>query len=195
MADEKLQSTQSEVQIPSDTESVHIGEELTDLEDKGDRVQTAKVVGIVLVAILVVLGIVSYFMRPKPKATGTIDSAYAVALQGDNVLATIRVTFQNIGGKPIWIKNIRARLTAADNREFTDEAASAVDFERYFRGYPDLRDRSLQPLKVETKIQPGDQTRGSIIVSFPVTLDAFKNRKSLAVIVEPYDQAPVTITQ
>lgn len=195
MADEKLQSTQSEAQTPPETEAVHIGEELDDLEDKGDRVHTAKVVGIVLVAILIIVGILSYIMRPKPKATGTIDSAYAVALQGDNVLATLRVTFQNVGGKPIWIKNLRARLTTQDNREFTDEAANAVDFDRYFRGYPDLRDRSLQPLKVETKVQPGDQTRGSVIVSFPVTLDAFQNRKSLAVIVEPYDQAPVTITK
>jgi hypothetical protein len=169
-----------EAQTPPATEQIHIGEELSDLEERADRTQMVKVVVIVSVAILVILGIAGYLMRPRPKVTGSIDSAYAVALQGDNVLTTVKVTFQNIGGKPVWIKNIRARVTAPDGKEFTDDAANAVDFERYFKGYPDLRDHSLQPLKVETKLQPGEQTRGSVVVSFPVTLDTFKNRCSLS---------------
>jgi hypothetical protein len=152
------------------------------------------VVGMVLLVIAVIVGIVSYAARPKPGATGSIDEAYAVAIPGDSVLATIKVTLQNTGGKPLWIRNIKARLQT-EQGEYKDDAANAVDFDRYFQGYPDLRDHSMRPLRVETKINPGAQERGSVIVSFPVTLDNFAKRKSLSIIIEPYDQAAITISK
>jgi hypothetical protein len=152
------------------------------------------VVGIALAAIAIIIAIVTFATAPKPGATGQITSAYAVAMPGDSVLATLTVTLQNTGDKPLWIKNLKARLKL-DQGEYTDEAANAVDFDRYFQGYPDLRDHSIQPLKVETKIMPGAQERGSLIVSFPVSLDNFNRRKSLSVIIEPYDQRPITITK
>ncbi|MFB3814075.1 MAG: hypothetical protein ACE14L_08175 [Terriglobales bacterium] len=184
-------------------EPVHIGEELDELE-KESRIQTFLVVGVVLVIIAAIIGIFAYTMRPKPKATGAIDEAYAVALPGDNVLATIRVTFHNVGGKPLYIRDIKGKLVAEDGNEYTDVAANAVDFDRYFRAFPDLRDHSIQPLKVEARLEPGEQTRGSVVVRFPVTLDAFNARKALSVIIQPYagvmspsggDEAPVIITK
>jgi hypothetical protein len=197
MSDEKPQSAEpvSEPQPTPAGEQVHIGEELSDLEGKEDRLQSMKIVGAVLLVVAVIVAAYMLLVRPKPKATGAIDGAYAVALQGDNVLVTINVTFSNVGGKPIWIRNIQAEMTAPDGKTLKDDAANAVDFERYFRGYPDLRSHSLQPLKVETKLQPGEQTHGSVIVGFPVSLDTFSNRKSLSVIIEPYDLAPITIVQ
>jgi hypothetical protein len=153
-----------------------------------------RVVGIVLLVIAVIVGIFAYANRPKPGGAGSIDDAYAVALPGDSVLATIKVTLQNTGGKPLWIRSIKGQLNT-DQGEFKDDAANAVDFERYFQGFPDLRDHSIRPLIVETRIEPGAQERGSIIVSFPVRLDAFEHRKSLSVIIEPYDQRSFTITR
>ena len=35
---------------------------------------------------------------------------------------------------------------------------------------------------------PGGQIKGTIIVSFPITPDAFASRKSLKVTIQPYDQ-------
>ncbi len=166
-------------------EQVHIGEELDEFE-KESKSQTYIVVGVVLAIIAAIIAVFSYSMRPKPKAVGSIDEAYAVALPGDNVLATIRVTFHNVGGKRLYVRDIKAQLNTADGKQFQDIAANAVDFDRYFRGYPDLRDHSGLPLKVETKIDPGEQVRGSVIVSFPVTLDTFNNRKSLSVLILPY---------
>jgi hypothetical protein len=180
---------------PSDPGQVHIAAELKDLEEKDDKARAFVIVGIVLVVIAILVGLLAYTLRPTPKAVGAIDEAYAVALPGDNVLSTIKVTFRNIGGKPLWIRNLKAQLATADGKQYKDEAANAVDFDRYFLGFPDLRDHSLQPLKVETRLEPGEQTRGSVIVSFPVTLDTFNRRKSLAVIIEPYDQPSVTITK
>jgi len=175
-------------------ETIHIGQELNELE-KSDKKKVFVVAGIVLVAIAIVVGAVAYLMRPQPKAVGALESAYAVALPGDNVLVTIKVRFQNIGGKPLWIRNLKGKLVTADGKEYQDEAASAVDFERYFQGYPDLRDNSIQPLKVETMLRPGEQTRGSVILGFPVTIDTYNSRKSLAVTIEPYDQAAVTLSK
>jgi hypothetical protein len=151
-------------------------------------------VAIVLAVIAVIVGIVAYLARPKPGATGRIEQAYAVALPGDSVLTTMTVTVVNTGGKPLWIRNIKAQLKT-DQGEYRDDAASPTDFERYFSAYPDLRDHSIRPLEVETKIEPGAQERGTVIVSFPVTLDNFNNRKSLSVIIERYDQGPLVITR
>jgi hypothetical protein len=172
------------VAVPN--EPVQIGEDL-DVLEKESKVHTFVVVGVVLLLIAVVIAVVSFATRPQPAASGTLDSAFSVALQGDNVLTTIKVTFHNVGGKPLWIRDLKAQLTTADGKQYSDVAASPDDFDRYFQYYPDLRDRSIQPLKVETKIDPGEQVRGSIIVSFPVTLDSFNRRKSLSVMVYPYD--------
>jgi hypothetical protein len=212
MADDRPQPLQfaSSSPQPSDTppatppgDAVHIGEELEDLE-KESKMQTFIVVGVVLAIIAAVVAIFGYTMRPKPKASGTIDEAYAVALPGDNVLATIKVSVNNVGGKALFVRDVKAKVVTADGKEFQDIAANAVDFDRYFRAYPDLRDHSIQPLRVETRVDPGEQARGSVVVSFPITLDTFNARKSLSVIIVPYagamapgggDEQPVVITK
>jgi hypothetical protein len=40
----------------------------------------------------------------------------------------------------------------------------------------------------ETKILPGNEARGTVIVSFPVTQADFDKRQSISVVVHPYDQ-------
>jgi hypothetical protein len=151
-------------------------------------------IGIVLLVIFIGVGIGAYITRPKPKATGAIEEVYAVALPDNNVLVTMKVSLSNVGGKALWIRNLKIKLVT-DKGEFPDEAANAVDFPRYFSGFPDVRLHTITPIKSEDKIDPGGQERGSIIVGFPVSLDEFNARKSISVIVEPYDQAPITITK
>ena len=172
-----------------------IAAELSDLEEKGDVGRKLRITAVVLVAIAVIVALFAYVLRPQPKAYGTMDEAFAVALPQNNVMATITVTLKNVSNKPLWIRNMRAELITADGNQYKDEAANAVDFERYFRGFPTLREHSAEPLRVETKLQPGQQARGSVIVSFPVALEAFNGRRSLSVVIEPYDQAAMTITK
>jgi hypothetical protein len=166
-----------------------------------DEIDSAKwsmppwgVVGVVLLVIFVIIGIVSYLMRPLPKATGTIDAVYAVALPENNVMVTMKININNVGGKTLYIRNIKLKL-ATPQGEFSDEAASAVDFPRYFQAFPDLREHTMTAIKVEDTIPPGNQLRGSVIGSFPVSLDQFNTRKSISVTIEPYDQAPFTVTK
>lgn len=151
-------------------------------------------IGIVLLVILVAMGIISYATRPKPRMTGTIDDVYAVALPENGVLVTMKVTLHNVGGKSVWIRNLKVNLVT-DKGEFPDDAANAVDFPRYFSGFPDIRQHTITPIKAEDKIDPGLQERGSIIAAFPVTLEEFNARKLISVIVEPYDQKAITITK
>ncbi len=151
-------------------------------------------IGIVLLVLLVAMGIISYVTRPKPKMTGTIEEVYATALSDNSVMVTIKLNVQNVGSKSLWIHNLNTKLVTAKG-EFSDDAANAVDFPRYFSGYPDIRQHTITPIKVEDKIDPGTQERGSIIVAYPVPLQEFNARKSISVIVEPYDQNPVTITK
>jgi hypothetical protein len=151
-------------------------------------------VGMVLAVLAVIIGIVSFITRTRPAGAGNISEAYAIAMPDNTVLAAVTLTLRNTTQKPLWIRNLKARIKT-DQGEFTDDAANAVDFDRYFQAFPDLRGHSSQPLKVETKIMPGAQESGTVIVSFPVTVDDFNARKSLSVIVEPYDQRPITITK
>lgn len=75
-----------------------------------------------------------------------------------------------------------------DNQTLEDEAASAVDLDRYYQAFPVLKKSSEAPLSPETKLLPGAVQRGTIIVGFKITKDAFDQRKSLTVAIQPYDQ-------
>jgi hypothetical protein len=105
------------------------------------------------------------------------------------------VTLHNSGEKPLWIHTIKGTLKTASD-EYSDDAASVVDFDRYFQAFPALKQNSQAALMPETKILPGNEAHGTVIVSFPVTQDVFDKRQSLSVVVQPYDQPlPVTLTK
>ena len=77
---------------------------------------------------------------------------------------------------------------SADGHTYEDEAASAVDLDRYFQAFPALKESSEPPLPPETKLLPGATQRGTIMFSFPVTKEALDQRKGLEVSIQPYDQ-------
>jgi hypothetical protein len=151
------------------------------------------IVAIVLLAIAVVIGAISWISRPKAALAGSIDDVFAVALPDDSVMVTMKLNVQNTGGKAVSIKGIKSEVVT--DKPYSDFAANAEDFDRYFTGYPDLRDHSIAPLKVDTTVVPRMRERGSIIVRFPVTYDQFQQRKSLSVTLDLYDNKPVTFTK
>ena len=121
----------------------------------------------VLAVIAAAIVLVWLFTKPKPKGGGSLEDAFAVALPEDHVLATIRVSFAITDSKPLWIREVKARLTAADGQQYEDSAASGADFERYFSGYPELRGHTIQPLKIETKVGPGGRFKAAWWPHFP----------------------------
>ena len=149
------------------------------------------------VAIVIVVGAVLAFMqRAQSSAAGSIDQIVSVEIPNQgSVMVAVNVSFQNNGKKPFWIHTIKAELETASGT-FSDDAAAPVDFDRYYQAFPALKQYAIEPLQIETKINPGGQIRGTIIVSFPVTPDAFAQRKALKVIIQPYDQpAPLVLTK
>jgi hypothetical protein len=155
----------------------------------------AGIVPICLAAVAVIVGIFAFKERPKPQGAGSIDFVAAAEVPGQNmILAAITLTLRNTADKPLWIHTLKAQLTTADDKTFNDEAASAVDLDRYFQAFPALKESSEPPLSPETKLLAGAEQRGTIIVSFKVTKETFDQRKSLIVTIQPYDQVlPVVL--
>jgi hypothetical protein len=156
----------------------------------------AKIVLIALAGLAVVLAIYGFIGRAKPQGAGAIDNIAAVEVPNQNsMLVALTVTLHNSGEKPLWIHNIEGKLKTASD-EYSDDAASAVDFDRYFQAFPALKQNSQAALMPETKILPGNEAHGTVIVSFPVTQQVFDQRKSISVVVHPYDQPlPVILTK
>lgn len=163
----------------------------------GDEFGTAKrnlpPAGIVLICIAavgVIVGILAFTERAKPQGAGSIDQVTAVEVPGQGMtMVAVTVTLKNRDDKPLWIHTIKAQLTTADGNTFEDEAASVVDLDRYYQAFPTLKAGSEPPLAPESKMLPRDVQRGTVIFGFKVSKDAFDQRKSLTVAIQPYDQA------
>jgi hypothetical protein len=170
----------------------------TPLTEEFDRARwtlpPASMFFIALGIVAVVVAAIAFLGRAKPVASGSINDVGVAQVSDNSVLAVIQFTMYNTTEKPLWIKEMGAKIKT-DQGEFSDTAASAADFERYFQGFPDLRTHAGDPMLVETKIPPGGRQHGTIIVSFPINKDAFDKRQSLSVIVTPYDQRDVVLTK
>lgn len=192
MSDEMFSQPQTQPAKPmprtesSAASDFHIGEEF------GTAKRTLPPAGIVLIciaAVAVIVGIFAFSERPKPQGAGAIEFVAAAEVPGqDTILTAITLTLRNTGSKTLWIKTLQAKLTTAENQTFEDEAASAIDLERYFQAFPALKESSGPPFSPETKLLPGSEQRGTIVVSFKMTKEAFDQRKSLTVAIQPYDQ-------
>lgn len=169
-------------------------------EEFGTAKRNLPPAGIVLICVAVIaaiLGIFAFVQRAKPQGGGSIDSVTAAEVPDQNmILSAVTLTLRNTGQKPLWIHTIKARLTTADGKTFDDDAVSGVELDRYAQSFPVLKQNAQPPLLPETKIMPGAEHRGTVVVSFPVTEQAFDQRKSLAISIQPYDQPlPVVLTK
>jgi hypothetical protein len=169
----------------------------------GDEFGTAKrnlppvkILLFALAGVLVITGIVAFLQRAKPQGAGSLDGVNAVQIPGqDATLAALTFTLRNSGEKSLWVHNIEATLVTSSG-EFTSNAVSAVDFDRYYQAFPALKENAQPALTPEDKLQPGQELKRTVIISFPVSLDAFNQRKSVSVVIQPYDQPlPVVLTK
>lgn len=150
---------------------------------------------IVLAVLAIIVGIVAWVGRPKPQSSGEILSVIAIQQPDQkSVLVEVQITLRNLGEKPLRIRTIRAELTVPGQAEpLKDEAASAVDFERYFQAFPELKEHALAPVPVETDLAPGAQQQGTVIFGFPVTKEVFDQRQQLRLILALKDRPSLVI--
>lgn len=173
--------------------TIHIGEEFGTAKK---NLPPAKILLIAIGALLVVVLLASFLKRAKPQASGTLDTVTAVEIPGQtSTMVALTFTINNTSDKTLYVRSLQGSIKAPSG-EATAEAVSAVDFDRYFQAFPTLKNGAQPALPPETKIQPGESVARTIIVAFPVALDAFNQRTSTSVIIWPYDQTvPVTLTK
>jgi hypothetical protein len=150
---------------------------------------------ICVAAVAVIVAVYSLTHRAHTVSTGSIEDVTAVAMPGqDAVMVAINVALQNNEEKPIWIKTIQVSTDAGGSKQ-TDDAAPAVDAQRYLQTFPELKQHALDFLTPETRVNAQSKIAGTVVVSFPVKTDAFAARKSLTVTITPYDELPIVITK
>ena len=173
--------------------TIHIGDEFGTAKR---NLPPVKILLIALAGVLVIAGVISFLQRAKPQAAGSLDSVTAVQIPNQTAsLVALTFTLHSSGERSLWVRSIQAKLTAPGGEQ-TSDAVSAVDFDRYYQAFPALKATAQPALSPEDKLQPGQEIKRTVIVSFPVTLDAFNQRKSVSVIIQPYDQpVPVVLTK
>ena len=173
--------------------TIHIGDEFGTAKR---NLPPVKVLLIALAGVLVIAGVVSFLLRAKPQAAGSLDGVTAIQIPNQTAsLVALTFTLHSSGERSLWVRTIQAKLTAPGGEQ-TSDAVSSVDFDRYYQAFPALKANAQPALSPEDKLQPGQEIKRTVIVSFPVTLDAFNQRKSVSVIIQPYDQpVPVVLTK
>jgi len=173
--------------------TINIGEEYGTAKK---NLPPAKIVLIAVAAVLVVVLVASFLKRAKPQAGGSLDNVTAVEIPGQgSTMVALTFTLTNTSNKILYVHSLQGKIKTASGESSAD-AVSAIDFDRYFQAFPTLKNGIQPALTPETKIQPGESVTRSIVVAFPVTLDAFNQRQSTSVVVWPYDQqVPVVLTK
>jgi hypothetical protein len=156
----------------------------------------AATVLLTLLGVLIVVAGVSFLQRAKPQGSGSLDNVTAAEIPNQNAtLVALTFTLHNAADKVLWVRSIQGKLKTSAG-ESTGDALSAVDFDRYFQAFPQLKSGVKPALSPEAKIQPGEDVKRTVIVSFPVSLDNFNQRQSVSVSVQPYDETlPITLTR
>lgn len=185
-------STPAEPAAPSGP-TINIGEEYGTAKK---NLPPAKIVVIGVVAVLIVVVIASVVKRAKPQASGTLENVVAVEIPGQNsTMVALTFTLHNTSDKALYVREIQAKADTAGGEQKAD-AVSAVDFERYFQAFPALKEGAQPPLSPEARMEVGDTAKRTILVAFPIALDAFNQRKSVSVVVWPYNYTvPVVMTK
>jgi len=173
--------------------TIHIGDEFGTAKR---NLPPIRVLLLALAGVLVIAGIMAFVQRAKPLAAGSLDNVAAVQLPGQNAsLVALTFTLRNAPDKPLYVKGIQGKLVTSSG-DLTGDALSAVDFDRYYQAFPALKASAQPALAPEDKLQPGQELKRTVIVSFPVLLDVVNQRKSVSVIIEPYDQPlPIILTK
>lgn len=173
--------------------TINIGEEYGTAKK---NLPPAKIVLIALGAVVIVVLIASFLKRAKPQGAGAITNVAAVEVPGQgSTMVALTFTLRNTSDKALYVSSLKGTVKTASG-DVSAEAVSAVDFDRYFQAFPDLKNGALPALAPETEIPAGGSVDRTIMVGFPMTLDAFNQRKSVSVVIWPYNYTvPIVLTK
>ncbi len=169
-------------------------------------------VGIALVIAAIAAGLLFHFSHERPVADGAIlqtavYSVHSVAKANLGVPGTIAqgevsdqtyvscvIKLNNRLQKlPLFIEQEAGTVVTSDGQEVQNTAARAVDIPRFFQAYPAAATVHGTPLARETKLEAGQAAQGLVLVNFPISQDAWNNRKSASITITFYHQKPLTL--
>ena len=181
------------VPAPQRGPTINIGDEFGTAKR---NLPPVKVLLLATAGVLIIAGIAAFFQRAAPQGAGSLDNVTAAAIPGQNAaLVALTFTLRNSGKKSLWVKGIQGKLVTSTG-ELSSDAVSAVDFDRYYQAFPELKENAQPALAPEDKLQPGQEIKRTVIVSFPVALPDFKDRRSVSIVIQPYDQpVPIVLTK
>lgn len=173
--------------------TINIGEEYGTAKK---NLPPAKIVLIAIGVVAVVVLIASFLKRAKPQGSGSLDNVVAVEIPGQSqTMVALTLTLHNGSDKALYVRSIQGKVTTSSG-ESTADAASAMDFDRYFQAFPDLKNGAQPPLSPEVRLEVGQTLNRTIIVAFPMSLDAFNQRKSVSAVIWPYNYTvPIVLTK
>ena len=173
--------------------TINIGEEYGTAKK---NLPPTRIVLIAIGIVAVVVVIASFVKRAKPQGSGSLDNVVAVEIPGQtSTMVALTFTLHNGSDKALYVRSLQGKVTTASG-EATADAVSAVDFDRYFQAFPALKSGAQLPLSPEVRLEVGQTIDRTIIVAFPMTLDAFNQRKSISALIWPYNYTvPVTLTK
>ena len=96
----------------------------------------------------------------------------------DQLLLFTHVRLRNQGKQPIFLHQMLANLTLPDGIH-SSYAAMPSDYERVFKGYPQLQQWHAQSISPDLTIQPGESKEGTFVCSFRMTKAEWDSRKAL----------------
>lgn len=112
----------------------------------------------------------------------------------NEVMILANVQIKNTAKVPLHLFDLDSYLDIPDSATFEDGAASHQDFERVFLAYPQFKSKQAAPLRRDITLQPGQQVTGQMLFHYPITLDQWKARKKLHIVVDWKHQNNLVLT-
>jgi len=119
----------------------------------------------------------AHFMH---RETSAFDAAGAAMPQEkfDQVLVFAHVKLHNQTRNPLFLHQAMMNVTLDDGIH-TSYIATPTDYDRAFKGYPELAQFRGNPLASELTLEPGQTVEGEILSSFRLTKEQWEARKGL----------------
>jgi hypothetical protein len=110
-------------------------------------------------------------------------------------MVALTLTLHNTSDKALYVRSLQGTVKTGSG-DTTADAVSAVDFDRYYQAFPSLKNGAQPALAPELRVEVGQSITRTIIVAFPITLEAFNQRKAVSAVIWPYNETvPVTLTK
>jgi len=107
------------------------------------------------------------------------------------VLATVRV--DNHLRDPLFLKDITATLTGADDSVATTSAIEERDLASLYTTFPALKPLASAPLARESAIDPRGHGEGMVLLHFTIPQSTWDQRKDATITLDFYHQGSLTV--